>query len=125
MSPAPRSLSELYRILMDLQQECVDAGSFGAAYHVLAGALHCAEAAGDIDALVEVVALAKQRQEEIDGGAPPHALSSAEASRRGTTPLFASLAVTAQAVRIRLHAEEVRAEHETRRQVRRSFNDLA
>jgi hypothetical protein len=66
--------------------------------------------------LVEVVALAKQRQEEIDGGAPPHTLSSGEASRRGTTPLFASLAVTAQAVRTRLHAEEVRAEHETRRQ---------
>lgn len=112
---SPRSLTQLFATLLELQQETMDAGNAEASYHILSAALHCAEAANDVAGVETVIQLAGQRQTEIDARRPRHILSTEEAGKRGTTPLFASLTITSQAVRTRLHAEEVRLEHGGRR----------
>ena len=91
MSKPPHPASELYEVLIRLQQACFDAGSVEAAYHTLAAALHAAEDAGMTEGVEAVIAIAGQRQEALDSAEPAPELSSGEAGKRRTRPLFSTL----------------------------------
>jgi hypothetical protein len=101
----PRSASELYEVLIQLQQICFEAGSVEASYHALAAALHAAEDAGMTSGLEAVIAVAEQRQQALDSAEPAPELSSGEAGKRGTRPLFGSLAVIGRSILARQQGE--------------------
>jgi hypothetical protein len=103
--------------LFRLQQVCFDAGSLEASYHVLAAALHAAEDAGKIEGVEAVIAIAEQRQRVLDNTEPAATLSGDEAKKRGTLPLFATLARTGHSVLARLQSVQAvtRSEAERKR----------
>jgi hypothetical protein len=83
-------------------------GQWEIAYHLLAAALHSAEAAGNLALVTSVQGMAVLHQEASDALDPPSRYATSSASARGTTPLFASLHDTARAIAGRLSAERVR-----------------
>jgi len=85
------------------------AGHFQVAYHVLSAALHCAEDLLDPELAATVRERAERQQTELDRTEPPHPLSTAGASRRGTHPLFTSLSRTAHAAYARIKAQLAQA----------------
>ena len=85
------------------------AGHFQVAYHVLSAALHCAEDLLDLELAATVRERAERQQTELDRTEPPHPLSTAGASRRGTHPLFTSLSRTAHAAYARIKAQLAQA----------------
>lgn len=94
--PDGESGEELFRRLMELHDQLFTEQRFEAAYHVLAAALHVGEELG-LEALSSVQRLCTARQAEIDRSHPGHSISSASSNRRGNTPLYATLALTARA----------------------------
>ncbi|MFL5518019.1 MAG: hypothetical protein ACJ8DJ_17820 [Gemmatimonadales bacterium] len=93
-------------------------GHFGVAYHALCAALHCAEDLADLEMATAVQERAERQQAELDRTEPPHPLSTAGASRRGTNPLFTTLGRTAHAACARIkgqlaqaHSQSVRSRH--------------
>jgi hypothetical protein len=100
-------------VLFRLQQVCWNADSLEASYHVLAAALHAAEDAGKTEGLQAVIAIA-HRQGELDSAEPAAPLSAEEAKKRGTLPLFATLARTAHAVLARLQTARTLSERKAR-----------
>ena len=105
MSKPPRSASELYEVLIPLQQACFDAGSVEAAYHTLAAALHAAEDAGLTEGVEAVIAIAGQRQEALDSAKPAPELSSGEADKRRTRPLFSTLVLMGRSSLARMQGD--------------------
>ena len=97
-----------FRALLGLHDDCMDAGLVEAGYHALTAAMHCAETAADREQLRLVIERAELRQRQLDALQRPHRLSSQQAKRRGHTPMFASLAITANAIIVRLKADAVR-----------------
>jgi len=79
------------------------------AYHILSAALHCAEDLLDLELAATVRERAERQQTELDRTEPPHPLSTAGASRRGTHPLFTSLSRTAHAAYARIKAQLAQA----------------
>jgi hypothetical protein len=114
-SKPPHSPSEIYDVLIRLQQLCFDAGSVEASYHVPAAAMHAAEDAGKPEGIQAVIAIAEHRQRELDSAEPAAPLSADEAKIRGTLPLFATLARTANAVLTRLQTARTVSERQARR----------
>jgi hypothetical protein len=104
-SKPPRSPQELYEVLIQLQQACFEAGSIEAAYHALAAAMHAAEDAGMTAGLHRVIAVAEERQQALDSAEPAAELSSSEAGKRGTSPLFATLVTIAKSILARQQGE--------------------
>jgi hypothetical protein len=98
-----------FRALLDLHDSLMEAGMVEAGYHALTAAMHCAETAANHEQLRLVLERAELRQRQVDALQPPHRLSSKQAEWRSHTPLFASLALTTNAVLVRLKAEAVRA----------------
>ena len=107
--------SELYEVLLQLQQACFEAGSLEAAYHTLAAALHAAEDAGMTRGIEAVIAIAEQRQQALDSAETAQELSSGEAGKRGSRPLFGSLAVIGRSMLARQHGERAVAKSEAGR----------
>ncbi|HKT61608.1 MAG TPA: hypothetical protein VJQ46_16245 [Gemmatimonadales bacterium] len=99
-----------FRALLDLHDGCMDAGLAEAGFHALTAAMHCAEATASHEQLRLVLQRAELRQRQIDAIQPPHRLSSTQAGWRAHTPVFASLAITANAIMVRLKADAVRAQ---------------
>ena len=110
MPPTDSFAFRAFRALLDLHDSLMDAGMAEAGYHALTAAMHCAESSGDREQLVVVMERAELRQRQLDGKNPPHRLSSKQAESRAHTPVFASLALTANAVLVRLKADAVRAQ---------------
>jgi hypothetical protein len=102
-----RPPSELFDVLWLLHLQIIRTGSYEGAYHVLAGALHCAELVGSLGLVGEVERIAAYHQQGIDAIDPSHPLSTAAAQTRGTGPIFASLSATARAMRARMRADLV------------------
>jgi hypothetical protein len=100
-----RSPVELFEVLWRLHLEAMRGGSYEAAYHILAAALHCAERAGSVTFVGSVKGIAGLHQEEIDALVPPNVHSTAAAQARGTIPVFTSLEATAQAMAVRMRAD--------------------
>lgn len=105
VSKPPRAASELYEVLIRLQQACFDAGSVEAAYHTLAAALHAAEDAGTTEGVEAVMAIAEQRQQALDSADPAPELSSGEASKRRTSPLFSTLVLIGRSILARMQGD--------------------
>jgi hypothetical protein len=99
-----------FRALLDLHDGCMAAGLAEAGYHALTAAMHCAETSANHEQLRLVIERAGLRQRQLDALQPPHRLSSKQAEWRTHTPLFASLAITANAIIVRLKADAVRAQ---------------
>lgn len=110
-------------MLIRLQQACFEAGSVEASYHTLAAALHAAEDAGMAEGLEAVIAIAEQRQQVLDSAAPAPDLSSSEAGRRGTRPLFGSLVVIGRSMLARQQGESAITKSEAGRQRRKPSAD--
>jgi hypothetical protein len=105
VSKPPRPGSELYEVLIGLQQACFDAGSVEAAYHTLAAALHAAEDAGLTEGVEAVMAIAEQRQQALDSPEPAPELSSGEADKRRTRPLFSTLVLLGRSTLARMRGD--------------------
>jgi hypothetical protein len=92
-----------YDALLAIDREALTGGHYEIAYHVLAAALHCAEAARDVEYAESVAALAEEHRRRVDAEQPPHRLGGAAAATRGHHGLFELLAGQAAAVIARLH----------------------
>jgi hypothetical protein len=79
---------------------------FEAAYHALAGAMHCADRLRDGDLLAEVQQLAEEQGQWIDTHAPDHRLASQSPTTAGHPSRFALAAKYAQSMRLRLKTED-------------------
>ena len=102
--------ADAFRALLDLHDGLMDAGLAEAGYHALTAAMHCAETTANREDLRLVMQRAELRQRQLDLLQPPHRLSTTQAERRGHKPMFASLAVTTNAVLVRLRADAIRAQ---------------
>jgi hypothetical protein len=105
VSKPPRPASELYEVLIRLQQACFDAGSVEAAYHTLAAALHAAEDADMTKGVEAVIAIAGQRQQALDSAEPAPELSSGDADKRHTRPLFSTLVRMGRSILARMQGD--------------------
>src|SRR3954462_9879560 len=103
--PDGESGEGLFRRLMELHEQLFSEQRFEAAYHVLAAALHIAEELG-LERLSSIERLSTARQAEVDRTMPGHSISSASSNRRGNTPLFATLALTAKAASGKMRAAQ-------------------
>ncbi|HUR93710.1 MAG TPA: hypothetical protein VMY76_03945 [Gemmatimonadales bacterium] len=112
--PRTRPPAELFDVLWHLHQEAMRAGSYDAAYHLLAAALHCAERAESLALIGGVESIAAIHQEELDAVEPPEPHSTASAKARGTSPLFTSLRTAARAMAARIRADRVVDDHRAR-----------
>ena len=110
MPPTDSFAIRAFRALLDLHDSLMEAGMAEAGYHALTAAMHCAETTGNREELHVVMERAELRQRQVDALQPSHRLSSKQAEWRTHTPVFASLAVTANAVLVRLKADAARAQ---------------
>jgi hypothetical protein len=94
--------------ILALNERAAAAGDYEVAYHLLMAALHAADHAKDRAALDRILALSRRQGAAVDAEQPPHQLSRAQAHARGQTALFESLAAHIEAVRLRMHSEEMR-----------------
>ena len=100
----PRTIEELYDSFLADADAAWAAGIMEAAFHALAGALHCAEVLEDESRVKHIRMQADQRRTSIDLDQPDHRLATASASDRGHLSVFATLAGQADAITARLHA---------------------
>jgi len=82
----------------------LDAKLYEVAYHALAAALHCAEAAHDDVRLQAIQAEATRQQDEVDASSPHHRLSRNAGRERAHGGWFDALAIQASSVMSRQHA---------------------
>ena len=104
-------MTDLLDILFKANDAAAAQGEFQVAYHTLMAALHLADGRGDMEALQRIAQLAQAQQAMVEAVQPPHNLSSAQAKTRGQTPVFESL---------RIHIDAVRLRHEGTAAVRRA-----
>ena len=100
----PKTIEELYDSFLDDAEAAAAAGIMEAAYHALAGALHCAEVLEDESRVKHIRVQADRRRTSIDLDQPNHRLATASALDRGHVSVFAALAGQADAITARLHA---------------------
>lgn len=100
------SAASLLERLLELSAEAARIGEYEIAYHAILAALHAAESARSLSGVERVLRLAEEQEMAIESLRPPHRLSSAEAKHRGTDPLYRSLPIHAEAVRLRLTSDK-------------------
>ena len=105
MPGKPDTADKLYQRLMQMQEQAFRDGRSEVSFHLLAAAVHAAEELKSVALLDELGALASSRQEELDRKEPVHAISTAAAQGRGNSALFATLAITVNAMRARIAAD--------------------
>jgi len=98
--------SHLYTAIIRLNAEAAEAQAFEVAYHLLAAALHAAENSTDEHGIEEVIRLATDQGAAVDA-LEDHPMASINAARRGTTPLYATLATMARAKLAQINAHEI------------------
>ncbi len=82
---------DLYDRLIAVNQDAFVMGLFNAAYHALAGALHCARELQDADAIKHVKDIATVQLVWIDQNAPEYEHSTRSAQTRGNDSIFGLL----------------------------------
>jgi len=100
----PKTTEQIYESLLADADASWDLGLAEAAYHALAGALHCAEALEDESRVKHVKAQADRLRKHIDLDKPTHRLATASARNRGQLSVFATLVGQSDAIVARLHA---------------------
>ncbi len=108
MSATPGAAEELYGILMTANHTAFANGWFNAAYHALAGALHCASLLPGDQALREVEHVATDQLAWIDQHAPEYEHSSSTAGKRNHQSVFLLLAHQAKTMVEKKRLEELR-----------------
>jgi len=96
MYPAAVDDIELYDQILRLNAAAVQARHFEVAYHLLAAALHAAEASSDLLRIDQVVRLADQQGSALESVAD-HPMSASNAKKRGNNAMYESLVATARA----------------------------
>ena len=81
----------LYERLLALSREAHARGQHESAYHALTAAMHAADDAGDIAALVTIRREAEAQITAIDRDAPEHRLSTSSAARHQHPGVYAML----------------------------------
>jgi hypothetical protein len=89
---------DLYDRLTVINQESFDALLFDAAYHALAGALHCARKLEADQPIIEIAALAKEQLYVIDQQHPEYEHSTRSALERNHESIFLVLSKQAKAI---------------------------
>ena len=97
----------LYDSLLAEHETARSAGLLEVSYHALAAALHCAEALDDELRVRHVQTLAERLRSGLDREHPQHRLATESAGHRGQSSVFATLAVQAESIAIRLRAARV------------------
>ena len=87
-----------------MNAELFAAREFEAGYHALMAALHAAEQRQDTAALDRIGAAAKSQSDQIDATQPTHKLSKSQAEQRGQMPIYHTLQLHVDAVRLRLQS---------------------
>lgn len=99
-----KPIEEIYDSFLADSDASWEAGITEAAYHALAGALHCAEVLQDEARVKHIKTQADRLRTSIDLQQPAHRLATASAKERGQLSVFATLAGQADAITARLHA---------------------
>jgi hypothetical protein len=102
----PGTIEQVYDSLLADADASWELGLMEAAYHALAGALHCAEALRDESRVKHIRSQAERLRTHIDVDQPDHRLATASARDRGQRSVFATLAGQADAIMARLHATQ-------------------
>lgn len=92
----------LFRQFMDINREAFEAGLFDAAYHALAGALHCVRDAGPDESLLEIANTARTQLAWINTNQGSYHHSSQSASERRHESIFEMLARQADTL-VKMH----------------------
>jgi hypothetical protein len=101
-------LEELFKV----NAAAIAEGRYEVAYHTLMAALHVADSRGDLIALERITQAVREQEAIVEAVRPSHNLSSTHARLRKQTPLFESLRIHIDAVRLRLEsAQKLRARH--------------
>ena len=100
----------MFERLMEINSEAFDNQLFDAAYHVLAGAFHCAESAGNEQQILQVAQRATEQLTVIDRHHPKYRHSTQSATQRGHASIFHLLARQASAKERIVHLEHTSSE---------------
>jgi hypothetical protein len=112
--PVNESLRPLLGQLLEIHRSAFEMGEHQVSFHALSSAAHAAEGLEDLDGLEHVAQLSRDELAWLDAHRPQHRLSSASAQRRRHQSIFEQLAITALAMRQRIHAEQVRQDSQRR-----------
>jgi hypothetical protein len=99
-------LEALLGQLLQIQRDARELGEHEVSFHALSAAAHAAERLGDQDALDRVAQLSRDQLAWLTATDPDHRLVAGVATRNHQS-VFEQLAVTAGAMRQRLHADDV------------------
>jgi len=83
--------TQLFERLLTLSEEAAAADLFEVAYHALMAALHAAENDSNIDRVARISMTAASQERALEAVRPPHPLSQAAASHRGTESVYSTL----------------------------------
>ena len=90
--------------VLQANAQAFEAGEYECAYHLLMGALHLADHASDMELVEQIRAAATVQERKLEAMRPPHNLSTSQATVRGQTSVFRSLATHIDAVRLRIES---------------------
>lgn len=90
------TLDEAYELLLSLNVAAFDDSDFDTAYHLLASALHIAQAAGNSNGLDSICLTASRQGDIIDRHNPTYHHGTLESRKRGNKNIFASLSKQAE-----------------------------
>jgi hypothetical protein len=102
------SLRPLLDQLLEIHRSAFEMGEHEVSFHALSSAAHAAEGLEDLDGLERIAQLSREELAWLDAHLPQHRLSSASAQKRHHPSIFEQLAITALAMRQRIHADQVR-----------------
>jgi hypothetical protein len=91
-----------YDALVRISQEAFAAGHVEVAYHSLASALHCADAAHDLSRAGEIERLAREQLAWLDANTPTHRLATRSTVARGGRSMYEMLQTQAHATAARI-----------------------
>jgi hypothetical protein len=111
MSQSAVKPTRLFERLLALSEEAAAANLFEVAYHALMAALHAAERDSNTDGVDRISRTAASQERTIEAQRPPHPLSHAAASHRGTESVYSTLQTHAQAVRLRIQGSRHQQHH--------------
>jgi hypothetical protein len=100
-----RDAHTMFERLMTLNREAFEVGHYSTAYHILAAALHEAQAQQEAQDLCRVQQVAEEQLAGIDKADPTYEHSTPSAKSRGHTSIFAMLARQAHARFLMLQEE--------------------
>jgi len=108
---AESKLRDVYARLIQINQEMFADAEYDIAYHVLAGALHCAATLREINYLAQLEHLADDQLAWIDAHDPDYEHSTQSSARRGLTSIYKNLSKMAVA-RVAIIQNEAKHRHD-------------